>query len=242
MKLYYDLHIHSCLSPCADDDMTPNNITGLAEMLGLDLIAVSDHNSMLNCGAVIKAGAKRGLSVLPAMELETAENVHVLMLFSSLGRGMEFYEAFKPHLRSIPNRSDIFGEQAIMDENDVTVGYENDLLLTASDIGVYDCAAIAEFYGGVAIPAHVDRESNGLIAILGDIDDDMNFGTVEVSPNADDDFVWRLKERGYRVIQNSDAHRLESINLPNIDNSLFVNSPDALTIINLLKTKKGVHT
>lgn len=242
MRLHYDLHIHSCLSPCADDEMTPCNITALAEMLGLDVIAVSDHNSMLNCGAVIKAGAKLGISVLPAMELETAENVHILMLFSSLGRGMEFYREFSPHVPRMKNRPDIFGEQAIMDENDVTVGIESNMLLTASDIGVYDCAALAEKYGGVAIPAHVDRESNGLIAILGDIDDGMGFSTVEVSPNASDEFVAKLEERGYRVIQNSDAHRLESINLPNDGNALTVDAPDAATVIEMLKTKKGVHT
>lgn len=242
MKLHYDLHIHSCLSPCASDDMTPCNIAGLCEMLGLDVIAVSDHNSMLNCGAVIKAGARQGITVLPAMELETAENVHVLMLFSSLGRGMEFYKAFKPRLPQIPNRSEIFGEQSIVDENDAVIGYESDLLLTASDIGVYDCARLADEYGGVAIPAHVDREANGLISILGDIDDDMGFTTVEVSPNATGEFVRRLGSRGYRVIRDSDAHYLENINIPSDGNVLDPDEPDALSIINLLKTKKGVHT
>ncbi len=243
MRLFYDLHIHSCLSPCADDDMTPNNITGLAAMLGLDVIAVSDHNSMLNCGAVIKAGAANGIAVLPAMELETSENVHILMLFPSYGRATEFFEYFAAEKRSgLMNRPDIFGEQIVMDEHDTVVGHEDNLLLTASDVGVYECAELADRFGGVAIPAHVDREANGLIAVLGDVSDDMGFGTLEVSSKADGSFVKRLEARGFMVIRDSDAHYLENINTAGGENVLEVDSPDAQTIINLLKTKKGVNT
>ena len=84
MKYYYDLHLHSCLSPCGDMDMTPNNIVGMAKLLGLDVIALTDHNSTLNCQAVIKVGKENGLCVIPGMELTTAEEIHVVCLFPTL--------------------------------------------------------------------------------------------------------------------------------------------------------------
>ena len=83
MILYYDLHIHTALSPCADNDMTPNNIVNMALLKGLDVIAVTDHNSAENARAVIKAGEKAGLTVIAGMEIETSEEVHVLSLFPS---------------------------------------------------------------------------------------------------------------------------------------------------------------
>ena len=83
-KRYYDLHIHSCLSPCGAESMTPNNIVNMAQLAGLDVIAVADHNSALNCPAVMAAGERAGLLVLPGMELTTSEEVHVLCLFETL--------------------------------------------------------------------------------------------------------------------------------------------------------------
>ena len=89
MKVYYDLHIHTALSPCGDNDMTPCNIVGLAALCGLDVIAVTDHNSALNCAAVEKAGREAGIIVLSGMELETAEEVHVVLLFPSAAAAEE---------------------------------------------------------------------------------------------------------------------------------------------------------
>ena len=88
MKFYYDLHIHSCLSPCADMDMTPNNIVNMAKLLGLDVIALTDHNTSLNCEAITKVAEKKGLCVLPGMELTTSEEIHAVCLFDTLDKAL----------------------------------------------------------------------------------------------------------------------------------------------------------
>ena len=92
MKYFYDLHIHSCLSPCGDMDMTPNNITGMAKLLGLDFIALTDHNTVLNCAAAIEAGERNGVMVIPGMELTTSEDIHAVCLFPSLEKALEWNE------------------------------------------------------------------------------------------------------------------------------------------------------
>ena len=81
MKLYYDFHIHSGLSPCGDNEMTPNNIVNIAKLYDLDVIALTDHNSTLNCKAVMDLGKEIGLTVIPGMELCTSEEVHLVCLF-----------------------------------------------------------------------------------------------------------------------------------------------------------------
>ena len=110
MKYSYDLHIHSCLSPCGDMDMTPNNIVNMASLLGLDLIAVSDHNSALNLPAVFTAAKGTELTVIPAIEANSAEEVHVLCLFETLEDALACSEEFYEHLPPVINRPYIFGE------------------------------------------------------------------------------------------------------------------------------------
>ncbi len=211
MRFYYDLHIHSCLSPCGDDDMTPCNIVGMAKLIGLDVIALTDHNTCRNAPAVLKAAANVGITALAGMELTTSEDVHIVMLFPSLENALAFNDYVDIKRMRIKNRPDIYGNQLVLDENDGIIGAENDLLIAATEIGVYDTARLAYEYGGVAIPAHIDRDGNGLISMLGAIEKDMNFSTVEFSPTAGEDFKKRYIDEGYGFVRNSDAHRLESI-------------------------------
>ena len=211
MRFYYDLHIHSCLSPCGDDDMTPCNIVGMAKLIGLDVIALTDHNTCRNAPAVLKAAANVGITALAGMELTTSEDVHIVMLFPSLENALAFNDYVDIKRMRIKNRPDIYGNQLVLDENDGIIGAENDLLIAATEIGVYDTARLAYEYGGVAIPAHIDRDGNGLISMLGAIEKDMNFSTVEFSPTAGEDFKKRYIDEGYGFMRNSDAHRLESI-------------------------------
>ena len=212
MKVYYDLHIHTALSPCGDDDMTPCNIVGLAALCGLDVIAVTDHNSALNCAAVEKAGREAGIIVLSGMELETAEGVHVVLLFPSAAAAEECGKEVGSRRLLVPNKPDIYGSQLIMSHDDRVVGEEKNLLVTATDIGVYETVELARKYGGVAFPAHIDRPSHGILQMLGDIDEDMGFTAVEISSFAGDEFVNKWINRGYTVMRNSDAHYLENIN------------------------------
>ena len=111
--LSYDLHIHSCLSPCGDDDMTPANIVGMAMIKGLDLIAVTDHNSCKNCPAVLTMAEAYGLTALPGMELTTSEEVHVVCLFADLKDALAFDEYVYSHLMAVPNNEKIFGKREV---------------------------------------------------------------------------------------------------------------------------------
>ena len=115
-QLYYDLHLHSCLSPCGDNDMTPSNIAGMAALKGLDVIALTDHNSCRNCPALLRAAAHFGLVALPGMELCTMEEVHVLCLFANLNDALDFDAAVYSHILPIDNDEALFGQQLYYDE------------------------------------------------------------------------------------------------------------------------------
>ena len=179
MKLYYDFHIHSCLSPCGDGDSTPNNIVNMALIKGLNVIAVSDHNTGKNCPAAMAVGKKNGLVVLPGMELTTSEDIHILCLFERY-EDLEKLETYiaKTRLR-IRNKPEIFGRQYIMNENDEIVGEEEDLLIVSSGVSVEEAAALVKGFGGIPVPAHINKQSNGIVGILGAFDYGLGFEMVE---------------------------------------------------------------
>ena len=178
-RYYYDLHIHSCLSPCGDDDMTPNNIAGMGTLNGLNIMALTDHNTCKNCPAFFRAAKKNGIIPVAGMELTTAEDIHVVCLFPDLETAMEFDRFVQTHRILIPNRTDIFGFQQIMDENDEVIGEEEFLLSNATDIMIDDVYDEVLSHGGICYPAHVDREANGIIATLGTFPDYMPFRVAE---------------------------------------------------------------
>ena len=121
MNIAVDLHIHSALSPCADDDMTPNNIVNMAILKKLDAIAVTDHNSCDNAEAIVKLAGSQ-LIVVPGMEVETKEEVHVLCYFEDVDKLLDFGELIRTKLPSVANIPQIFGNQLIIDENDQIIG------------------------------------------------------------------------------------------------------------------------
>ncbi len=207
MKLKYDLHIHSALSPCADDNMTPSNIVGFAKLQGLDAIAIADHNAIANVKVAMEVGNAFDVVVVPAMELQTAEDIHVLCLFETYENLQSFYNCI--NFANIQNKAEILGEQLIMDADDNIVGNEPRMLLVASEVSVEDVVSIAKQHNGIAVAAHIDREENGIIAILGTVTED--FSVVEISAMATpqvDNYC-----QGRKVIANSDAHTLENIGL-----------------------------
>lgn len=215
-NLAYDLHIHSCLSPCGDDDMLPSNIVGMAAIKGLEVIAVTDHNSCKNCPAVMKKAAEFGIIAIPGMEVTTAEEVHVICLFSTLQWAMKFDEYIHSKLPKIPNDTNIFGKQQIVDENDIIIGEESLLLISAVSISFDQIFKITRQYNGIMLPAHIDKSSNSLLANLGFIPPDSQFSCAEVKHTG---FINELiKKNPYlehcRIISNSDAHYLENINEP----------------------------
>jgi len=168
-RYYYDLHIHSCLSPCGDNDMTPNNIAGVCALAGLQIAALTDHNSVKNCPAFYKAAKSQGIIPVPGMELTTAEEIHVVCLFERLEDAMAFGEEVETYRVRIPNRVDIFGDQLILNEEDEPIGVEDDLLPNATMLSLWEVPPLVEKYSGVCYPAHIDREANGIVSILGTV-------------------------------------------------------------------------
>ena len=235
IPLYYDLHIHSCLSPCGDDDMTPANIAGMAAVKGLDVIALTDHNSCENCPAILKHGEEYGITVIPGMELTTAEEVHVVCLFPALGDAMAFDGYVYEHLLPIKNREDIFGKQQIMDADDQVTGNVERLLIGATDISFDQVFGLVEAYRGIAYPAHIDKSTTSLLSNLGFVPPDSSFTCAEISTF---DHLHQIqKEHPYflqcKMLSSSDAHYLEDIREP--DYQIYAKSQAAKDILEGLR-------
>ncbi|MEA4831349.1 MAG: PHP domain-containing protein [Oscillospiraceae bacterium] len=213
MRLFYDLHLHSCLSPCGDDEMTPMNIAGMAKILGLDIIALTDHNSVANCNAFFEACEIYGIVPIPGMELTTSEEIHLVCLFSSLEQADEFGRIVKRVLPGIKNRPDIFGRQIIYAPGDIPAGEEELLLINAASLSLENAADTVRSIGGICFPAHIDRDSGGIIAILGDMPPYPRFGLCEISDISK--INGYIKKHpllsGCRFISDSDAHSLETM-------------------------------
>ena len=163
---YYDLHTHSCLSPCGGEDSTPASIAGMAKLAGLDIIALTDHNSAKNCPALFKAAREYGIVPVAGMELTTSEDIHAVCLFENLEDALLFDQEVDTRRMKIPNRPDIFGEQQILDEDDNEIGSVDTLLTVATDISIDGVRDIVEKFGGVCYPAHIDRDANGNIMVM----------------------------------------------------------------------------
>lgn len=212
MKLYYDFHIHSCLSPCGDDDSTPANIVGMCHIKGLNAIAVSDHNSVLNVPAVITQAERFGITVLPAMEITTAEDIHVLTLFPDLNGAKSMYDKVSASMMNVPNCENIFGKQRIMDAEDHMIGREERLLIVSSNLSLEEVRSETVSLGGVPVLAHIDKTANSALATLGAITEEMRFTVLEISKNASSDFFEKNAfVQEYKILRNSDAHYLWDI-------------------------------
>ncbi len=209
MKYFYDLHIHSCLSPCGDNDSTPDSIAGMGELNGLNVMALTDHNTVKNCPAFFKAAARHGIIAIAGMELTTAEDIHMVCLFPTLEKAMQFDELVGSRRLLIQNRTDIFGEQYIMDDEDNIIGTDENLLSVATTITLDEAPDIVESFGGVCYPAHIDRQSNGLLAVLGDFPETPHFNTAEVHDREKADEM--AQKYGKKIVISSDAHCLWDI-------------------------------
>lgn len=229
MFIAIDLHIHTALSPCADDDMTPNNIVNMAIIKGLDAIAITDHNSSSNVEAVIKAADGR-IIVVPGMEVQTREDVHILCYFrdiKSLKLFQKYIDDKKPHLKNSP---EIFGHQLIFDEKDQVVGEEDELLLSSVDIPINELVDCVRNLNGAVIPAHIDKTTHGIIGQLGFIPPDLSFNLTEISQKNP---FKNSCDTKLKYIISSDAHFLydilERIMLIDVEKNTI---PDIISYIN----------
>ena len=183
MKYAVDLHIHSALSPCADKDMTPNNIVNMAVLKGLDAIAVTDHNSAANLESISKCAKKKGLVFIPGMEVETSEEIHIVCLMPDPESMSMLHDAVQQALPRIDNRPDIW-PAAHPDENDNQVGEEPRMLLTAANLTTDEVFRLVKELNGVAVPAHVDRSSYSILSNLGLVPGELDIRYLEIPGTA----------------------------------------------------------
>ena len=208
-----DLHIHSCLSPCAEIEMSPKAIVEKGVACGLDLIALCDHNSAENVGAAMRAGQERGLEVLPGMEINSVEEVHILAIFDTEEQALAMQERVYRLLQGT-NRPDVFGDQVVANEFDEVEGFNERLLIGAVQMDVYEVVREVHRIGGLSVAAHVDRPSYSVIGQLGFVPDDLDLDALEISRHGSMESLEKdfgVVPGGLGRITSSDAHRLEDI-------------------------------
>jgi PHP family Zn ribbon phosphoesterase len=213
MKYRAEFHIHTVLSPCAEVEMIPPLIVETALSRGINLIAITDHNSSLNVESVIKAARGTGLVVFPGMEVQTREEVHTICLFDRMEQVESLQKVIDKKIPKLQNQPEHFGSQLIVDETGGFIRFEDQLLLTSVDLTLSELFAIVAMNDGLFIPAHVDRPGFGLIKNLGFVPTDIDIEVMELSSNITlADVPSRFPQiEGIPLIQSGDAHRLNEI-------------------------------
>ena len=233
-----DLHVHTVLSPCAEVEMIPPLIVRRARELALGIIAITDHNSAENVSAVIEAARDAELTVLPGMEVQTREEVHLLCLFDTVEQVLDWQEVVYAHLPPLKNRAEVFGAQFVVDETGDFVRYNDRLLLTSASLSVEEVASGVEARAGLCIPAHVDRPSFSLLANLGFVPQGASFAAMEVTGHTS---TRELRQRHpglaeYSIIRSGDAHRLSEMRDSTV---LTIEQPTIAEILMAFQSQRG---
>jgi PHP family Zn ribbon phosphoesterase len=208
-----DLHIHTVLSACAETEMLPELIVGRAQELELGIIAVTDHNSAENAAAVVNAAKGTGITVLPGMEVQTREEVHLVCFFDTLEQVDLWQQEVYAHLPALKNDEDAFGTQVVLDAEGQVAGRNERLLLTSTSFSVEEVVQSVHDLNGLCIPAHVDRPAYSIIANLGFIPPDLEVVGVEISHLiGPKEARARFPElERYSLVASGDAHRLREM-------------------------------
>lgn len=212
---YYDLHIHSCLSPCADNDMTVHNIIQMALIKELDVISITDHNSLRQYVAIEKVAVQFPILVLIGCEVQTREDIHVLCYFKEMAKAMEFQKFLVSKHSGIENRKDYFGDQFILDELDNVVEEEKLLLLVSLDIGINELCDVVHEKGGKVVLAHALDRGNSIVTQLGFIPPDLSYDAIEVKNEEQRQRIMQMHpwiHEDMLFLYDSDAHHLVDIN------------------------------
>lgn len=227
--MYYDLHIHSALSPCSDDLMTINNIFNMAYIKGLQLIAITDHNSLKQqhyLEKIINHDTLKGkIDYVYGVELQSIEEIHLLAYFKKNSNLNVIQEWIDKHLIKVKNQSDYYGNQYIFNEFDEVIGIEDNLLISSLDLNIYQIIKKVHEFNGIVILAHVMAKRYGIYEVYHGIPSDLNYDGIEVESikqlNELRQLCNHLKDN--YVFFNSDAHNLESISEPinQIDRDIF---------------------
>lgn len=209
-RYYYDLHLHSCLSPCADDDNTPNNLAGMATLCGLNIVALTDHNTAKNCPAFFAAAKRYGLVAIAGMELTTSEDIHIICLFEEMSDALRFDTALQKFRIPVKNREEIYGKQMVMDDEDNVIEVVENLLSNALTLSVDDVPKMVSEYNGICYPAHIDRQANGIISVLGILPDIKGFAPCVEFHSADKitEYSEKYGLSDKKIVISSDTHYL----------------------------------
>lgn len=215
-SLTMDLHIHSSLSPCADREMTPPNIITQAKAIGLEAIVIADHNSAENQEAFLELAKKMGMKMLPGMEVQSREDVHLLCIFDNLEQVLRWQHLVYENLPARENNKEVFGCQEVVDSQGRKIRENNRLLLTATSFSTDAINEQISALGGLVLPAHIDRPSFSLWSQLGFLRDEFNFMGVELTPHLKrkKEQIEFIRERDLGVVISTDAHQLSQITGP----------------------------
>ncbi len=208
LKLYRaDLHVHTCLSPCGDWDMSPAFVIGRCVEKKIDIVAITDHNTIENTKVAMTLGRENGLTVLPSMEICSTEEVHILGLFDSFNNAEKMQTIVYEHLKG-ENQPDVFGYQVVANENDEVVSQNEKLLIGATDLSINRIVDAVHSLGGLAIAAHIDKKAFSLLGQLGFVPPDLNLDAVEVSYRERPERAVEKLLFGMKIpcITSSDAH------------------------------------
>ena len=242
MKRWFraDLHVHTLLSPCAAVEMTPRNIIRNAQTAGIDIVAITDHNAGDNVAAAIRAAAGSTVAVLPGMEVQTREEVHLLTLFDKMRDFKKWCDFVALHRSPLYNDEKKFGAQFVVDEEDELIRTKEVMLLASTDLGFDEAVEQARAMGGLTIAAHVDRPAYSVLSQLGFIPAGASLDAVEVSRNTHwDEAKKRLPAIGaLPVVVSSDAHTIDDF-LTGPKTMFLMESPTLSEIRQALVGKEG---
>ena len=213
LQVAADLHLHSCLSPCADITMLPGEVAGRLSTRGIRVAALTDHNAVCNAYAFCRVFGRTGILFVPGVEVTTAEEVHILCYFENLHTLWGFGRRLVASYPRVPNDPERFGYQLVCNERDEFVGQYPFLLSIASLLSLDDLVALVGAFEGVAVPSHMDRRY-GLLYQLGLVTSDMAFPSYEVAHKVNMAKVAAQVPGSPQFISNSDAHNLDSISPP----------------------------
>ena len=207
-----DLHLHTCLSPCADTTMRPRAIVEKSIAENLDIIAVCDHNASENAKFVVRSAEGKPLIVLPGMEVTSREEVHILALFDTIESLWEIQGIIYDHLAGT-NREEFFGYQAIVTDLDEVEGFNDRFLLGATGMSLPEIVDCIHRHGGLAIASHIDRECFSIMSQLGFLDPDIPFDAIEITHQTGTREGRQIYPElsAYPFIESSDAHFIEDI-------------------------------
>jgi PHP family Zn ribbon phosphoesterase len=207
-----DLHIHSCLSPCGDEAMRPQSVVHQALAMGLDMIAICDHNSAENVTAFVSAGSEKGLTVLPGMEITSKEEIHLLALFDRPEECLALQDLVYQNLPG-ENVEEVFGSQTVVNERDEAVGMNRKMLIGATLLPLERIVSFVGSLRGITIASHIDRQAFSILGQLGFIPEGIPLDGLEISPRTSQEEA-KKRFRSYQrfsFVRSSDAHHLGDI-------------------------------